>query len=705
MADQPPAASPAAELPPLPTRTCPHCSNPTPVGNYCGVCGAHLQHPEAKLAARRAHSFSANPEEAVMRLSVVSTLFPHLSHRSSVPFRAGFALLVGLLILFSATGLEAPVIALAAMGVPLLFQLYIYEVDIYEENHLLLAAVTLLIGAGLGVGWALLGGPVVSHALQPTIGASLSGGDVVNAAVTVPIISQALMLVPLLLVLVLVPGFGSRKESLDGFTLGAASALGFSFAAVITDLTSRLSAGLVPNRPFTSILTEALIRGVATPVLVAAATGLVGASIWARKAEQGTVAAGGRWLTNPLLVLAAMLAVEVGLGFADQARMADIPLLFVHLAGTAVVLLALRVGLHHILLHEQHDVTIGPSVTCSHCNHIVPFMPFCPACGVAQVATTKRHRPRPGPEGEPAVAGAGAVGGAAGAAGPAAAGGWPTLSPGAVPAAAWSGFPLAGTPVARVHRAHHTFLIGLFTAGLVAITVALVLTAVTQQPNTTPVPRCHVGGCPGLALAGSYQAVLVSGQGSDANAGRPEPPPYGTWQSGDGRFSIGLFIPGMFGRPQVKQSATGISFTFNSATFDGLKLGGGTIVVADVSPSAEASSAQQVVQNVVSQNMPSASLAYSLPDAIVGSVPGYGGVYDDDVNSASGTQIDYRVMVMAAIRNGVAVVVMAVGPDDPSFQSSPLLFHPSFVDLDIALGGGLDGIVNSIQWTSTSLNP
>ena len=167
---------------PLPTQTCPHCSEVTPSGNYCGVCGAHLVHPQASLATRRPHAFSANPEESVLRLSVVSTLFPHLSHRSSVPFRAGFAALVGLLIIFSATGLEAPVIALAAMGVPLLFQLYIYEVDVYEDDHLLLAAETLLIGAGLGVGWALLGGPVVSHALQPTLGSSLGGGDVVKAA-------------------------------------------------------------------------------------------------------------------------------------------------------------------------------------------------------------------------------------------------------------------------------------------------------------------------------------------------------------------------------------------------------------------------------------------------------------------------------------------------------------------------------------------
>lgn len=697
MSDQPVSPNPeVAGLPPLPTQTCPHCSNVTPAGDYCGACGAHLVH-QASMAARRPHSYSANPDESVLRLSVVSTLFPHLSHRSSVPFRAGFALLAGLLVIFSATGLEAPVIALAAMGVPLLFQLYIYEVDVYEDGHVLLTAETLLIGAGLGVGWALLGGPIVSKALQPTFGATLATWGVVKAAVLVPIVGQALMLVPLLLVLALVPGFGGRRESLDGFTLGAASALGFSFAAVITDLASRLSAGLAPSRPFTNILAEALIRGITSPVLAAAATGLIGASIWVRKSEKGSVAAGGRWLANPFLVLGSVVAVQVGLGFADQGRLSDIALLVVHLVGTAVVLVALRVGLHHILLHESHDVAIGPSTTCSHCHHIVPLMPFCPSCGVALAATSKRHRPRPGAVGADGASPAGAQADEGPAPGDPR-GSWPVLSPGA-PTPAWHGFPLAGAQSVRVQRAHHTWLLSLFGAGLVAITVALVLTAITKEPDTTPVPRCHLGGCPGLpGLTGS------------AASGTAEPPPYGTFRSGDGLFSMGLFIPVIFGKPKVAEAASKLALTFlpvsvrlGSTT---VNLGGGTMEVADFSGSTlGGASAQQVVQSIASSDMPSASLAYELPDAVVGTVPGYGNVYDDNVNSSAGSQLDLRVAVIAAVQNGVAIVMMAYGPDDPSFESLPFLAHPSFIDLDLAINGDLDAIANSIRWTSPTLQP
>jgi hypothetical protein len=629
---------------------------------------------------------------------VVSTLFPHLSHRSSAPFRAGFALLVTLLVIFSATGLEAPVIALAAMGVPLLFQLYIHEVDVYEDGHLMLTAETLLIGAALGVAWALLGGPIVSHALQPTLGATLGTWDVAKAAVLVPIVGQALVLVPLLLVLLFVPGFGGRRESLDGFSLGAASALGFTFAAVITDLANRLSDGLAPSRPFTNILTEALIRGIATPVLAAAATGLIGASIWVHKSERGTASAGGRWIANPLSVLVFVVAVQIGLGFADQARLSDIPLLVVHLAGTGVVLLALRIGLHHILLHEAHDVVVGPSTTCSQCYHVVPLMPFCPSCGVALAATTKRHRPRPGAP----VAGVPVTGQVDEAVGPTPTEpSWPCLSPGTTPETPWIGFALAVGQPSPVNRAHHARLLAIFSAGLVAIMVALLLTAITKEPDTTPVPRCHLGGCPGLPYQASSQLL---------SSGSPEPPPDGSFTSEDGLFSLGFFVPDILGRPTETQSPSRLVLTFSSETLSNgtntVHLGGGQIMVGDVSgPALQGASPQQVVENIVSTDMPSAILAYEMPDALVGDVPGYGGVYDDDVNSASGEQIDYRVGLMAAIVNGVAIIVMALGPDDPSFQSLPFLSHPSFVDLDLAINGGLDAITNSIRWTSQNFQP
>ena len=132
-------------------------------------------------------------------------------------------------------------------------------------------------------------------------------------------------------------------------------------------------------------------------------------------------------------------------------------------------------------------------------------------------------------------------------------------------------------------------------------------------------------------------------------------------------------------------------------------LQGGEVQVADAVTNS-GDSPQSVVNAVVSQIAPSAQMAYPV-DALVGDVAGYGAVYDANVNSSSGAQIDYRLVVMAAIRNGVAVVVLAFGPDDPSFESLPFLDHPSFIDLDIDLNFSVDLMANSVQWGSSQLAP
>src|SRR3982074_2838891 len=87
------AADAPASLAPL--VTCPHCGSVVPAGEFCGHCGAHLTRGDAS----RRHAFAAVPAEAVVHLSIISTLFPHLPHRRGGAFRggliAGLALVVG----------------------------------------------------------------------------------------------------------------------------------------------------------------------------------------------------------------------------------------------------------------------------------------------------------------------------------------------------------------------------------------------------------------------------------------------------------------------------------------------------------------------------------------------------------------------------------------------------------------------------------
>ena len=365
------------------TTVCRHCGTRVPDAPFCGACGAHLRHGRGRGAATRTHAHSAFPDEGVLRLAVVSSLFPHLAGASRGAYRVAFGLIVVLLVGLAVAGLTAPVIAVSALAIPLLFLIYLYEVAPREARFAIPTAVIFVAGAALGVAWALLLGPLVSDSLVPGLATSLTNGGVLASAAAAPAIGQLLMLLPVALAWLRRP---DRSEALDGYTVGVASALGLTMAATLTELAPLLRAGnLAEGSSVLANLTEAVIRGISVPLVAAAATGYIGAALWSRRGTGS--AAGGRWFTHPVPALVIALVVEIGLGYADDAVLPDIVLLAVHLAAAAVALLALRIGLHHVLLHEQRDVRIGPPRVCPHCHRVVPAMPFCPMCGVAERAT------------------------------------------------------------------------------------------------------------------------------------------------------------------------------------------------------------------------------------------------------------------------------------------------------------------------------
>jgi hypothetical protein len=378
-----------ADLPVLATVVCPYCAVVVPDARFCGACGAHLV-VSGPQAAQRLHSYAAFPDEPVFRFSVVTSLFPHLSHRAKAPFRVGFAVFLVLLLIFALAGTTAPLIAVSALSVPLLFLLYIWEVDPYEGSFLPPTFVCLLLGAGLGAGWAIIGGSYVDKALLPSFTSSLITGSSLAAAIAVPAIGQLLMCVPMAIARKMQRG---PIESLDGFVAGATGALGFTLAATIDLMAPWLSNGQLTHEAFLANMTQVILRGVTLPLVSAMATGFIGAAFWAKIGSRST-SAKGKWLTSPGVALVLALLVQVGLGFTDIAALSDAVLVGIHLAALGVLTLAMRAGMHHVLLHEALDVTIGAPRVCANCSHLVPAMAFCPQCGVAERAIARPHRRR-----------------------------------------------------------------------------------------------------------------------------------------------------------------------------------------------------------------------------------------------------------------------------------------------------------------------
>ncbi|MCV7013533.1 zinc ribbon domain-containing protein [Mycolicibacterium madagascariense] len=372
---------------------CRVCRVPVPDGEYCGLCGLPLkdhQQPQGPDWLRM-KAYSASPGEHLLRPNIVSTLFPHLSTQSRVPFLLGLGVLLAALVAATLFRLPAAIITVAALGLPLLFLIYLQESDVYDDVPTSVLVVTAGLGIGLGVGWVLLTGAMLAQQYDVGIGVGIAGSRILRDGLGVPIGGLVLMLVPAVLVRLVRPG---ERESLDGFAIGALGALMFTAAAQMTRLAPQFSGGMIArDRPLSGLVVEAGIRGVAVPLTAAAVGGLIGCALWFARPENKKHQH-RNYVRVTLSVFALLVMTMYGLlGLVDVARMPQILQLVLHLTVTAGALLALRVGLHLALLHENHDdIASDQPILCPHCHNVVPDMAFCVACGAATRAASRSSR-------------------------------------------------------------------------------------------------------------------------------------------------------------------------------------------------------------------------------------------------------------------------------------------------------------------------
>jgi hypothetical protein len=215
----------------------------------------------------------------------------------------------------------------------------------------------------------------------------------------------------------------------------------------------------------------------------------------------------------------------------------------------------------------------------------------------------------------------------------------------------------------RVHGPRYLVTLGLWVVGL--MTAMLVLSLVDQR--VVDVPTRYV--CP-------------------PDCGRP---PTGLpvttnprFTSSDGAFSVSYPAPG---------AAYAVTTESDGVTAEWTAGDGGTLRLFG-EPAAGRSSAQ-VVQQFMDDAFPNAVRAYELPNATVGYQAGYGVVSDFQPLGSAGREDATRVIVIAAIKNDLALVAAAEGPFrefTPGFGPGP----PSPANVQIAQDMGK--YVNSFSW-------
>ncbi len=363
--------------------TCDDCGQEVPEGNFCIRCGNSLAEEMARAGHR---GFAANPQERVNRPRIVSTFFPQLPRTDMRTFRAALLLGLAVIVVLTVLGLFPMAIVASAVLTPLLFVLYLYDVDVYEDDPTSVIAFTMLWGvaAGIGAGFIAKGFSSPGAAL---FGES-AGSTTVQLGIVMPIISVVLMIIGPLFLL-------PRKifnDVLDGATFGGAAAVCFAGAQLLTVSFSTLtSSGLRPVGAVAPWIIRVLELAIAAPVLSAAVMSATAAAFWLRfrspVRDRGALGALGH--PAVAMVVAALVLIVAA---QAQLHLRDFLALIVYLILDVVALIWLRRVLHLGLLQEAAEIETGPDIRCANCGATTPRHAFCINCGVSLLALPNARR-------------------------------------------------------------------------------------------------------------------------------------------------------------------------------------------------------------------------------------------------------------------------------------------------------------------------
>jgi len=203
-----------------------HRDNP-PSARFCASCGAPVGHAPQK------RPYAAQPNESVASFALVSTVMPYASAQSARTYKLAF--LIGVAIPIIAVLLGQPSFALvtAAFVVPVVFILYLYDVNLWEDQPVpvVLGAFVLsgVLAVGFTLAWRAWLQSIPGAATDSAFGVfNLWGFLIPN--VIVPIVAVILMLVgPMFL--------ASRPkfdDLMDGLTFGVVSGVAYACFETLT---------------------------------------------------------------------------------------------------------------------------------------------------------------------------------------------------------------------------------------------------------------------------------------------------------------------------------------------------------------------------------------------------------------------------------------------------------------------------------------
>lgn len=368
---------------------CPRCSSDVPeVSHFCHHCGNDVRSGDAE----RRKAYAAKPDEPVASFRLVSTIMPQGAGQQPATYRIALGIALAVAVVAAIFGALPIAVMVAAFAIPIVYILYLYDVNLWEDEPVPVVAAAFVVTGVLAAVFTWLWSDVIGLGLLPGDdgwgGPTLRG--VLILALLVPIVGEAIrQLGPLYL--------ASRPkydDLMDGLTFGIVAGVGYAAFETIV-----LNWGLItdgfqgPGDTSATWILVLLLHGFVKPLIYGSVSGLAVAEFSGLGDKYDGFTP--RWIVGTAQAVVVVALYQIGvylLGFVSG-RGSLVGALLGALWGVLLLgalLIRVRSVLHKGLLEAALESAArggsshasGDVAFCSRCEMpLLPHSDFCSNCG------------------------------------------------------------------------------------------------------------------------------------------------------------------------------------------------------------------------------------------------------------------------------------------------------------------------------------
>lgn len=335
----------------------------------------------------------------MVSFALVSTIMPRGANSRPETYRIAFTIAIVGALLAAIFGALPIAVMLAAFAIPIIYIVYLYDVNLWEDEPIAVTVMAFVLTAVLGVlwtvAWLAMRGPAIAVGLPDGGAASPPLLGFLLTAILVPIVGEIIRQIgPVYL--------ASRPkfdDLMDGLTFGIISGVGYATADTLVKQWGLLTSGFVGSQDAATWASLIFLEGFVKPLVMGTATGIACAEF--SGLGEGYDGFTPRYYRGVAEAIGYNILYSAGtylFSFLGNPVLGFFLSILWGLLILAVLIIRVRSALHHglmeaVLEHRARAAGVGPTGQLSFCAACeMPLLPdaaFCSACGQATRTAAK----------------------------------------------------------------------------------------------------------------------------------------------------------------------------------------------------------------------------------------------------------------------------------------------------------------------------